>query len=218
MISSAPVAAQTYPATFPFNPPPLLIKTYQGAIRDALRKHGAAAFAAPREAAIAHEAGHAIVGAHEGFDIRSISIVLRSALRGCEAWEGRCDEGLKLWTTGPDTTAEDDLRRARFIIAGLVGEVVTRTDKPGSSLDELALSQFVAINIAAKIAPPSISEDDYQLYVPRLWDEQVWKVAARILLENHEPFNRLVELLHERKRVRGPRLHKVLAQIKRITS
>jgi hypothetical protein len=201
-----------YPPTFPFDPPPLLVESYQNAIHEALHKHGPAAFEATREAAMTHEAGHAIVGAHEGFNIRSISIFPRGAL-----WEGRCDEGVKLWASGPDTTAEDDLRRARFTIAGLVGEVLSRTDRPGSSLDELVLSQLFAINIAAKLAPPSISEDDYQLYVPRLWQERVWNVVRNIILTNHEPFNRLANLLNEKEHVRGPKLRKVLAQVKKVT-
>ena len=58
-------------------------------------------------------------------------------------WGGLCSEAGGVWTSGPDSHAEDDLRRARFIIAGLAGEALTGLDKPGSSLDELALSQLI---------------------------------------------------------------------------
>ena len=54
---------------------------------------------------------------------------------------------------------------ARVIIAGLAGEAMTSNDKPGSSLDELALSQFIVLNAAVKR-----NDDDAK----RLWHEEVW--------------------------------------------
>ena len=123
-------------------PPELIAGDRRRRPQDALDRHGLAAFTMPRDAALAHEAGHAIVGAHEGFAVRSVTIFSRS-VSGLEAWGGFCTEAGGAWTTGPDTSADDDLRRARFIIAGLAGEAITGTDKPGSSIDELALSQLI---------------------------------------------------------------------------
>ena len=96
----------------------------------------------PRNAALAHEAGHAIVAAHEGMAIRRVTVFSR-CVSGVELWGGLCLEAGG-WTTNNDTSADDDLRRARFIIAGLAGEAITGTDKPGSSLDEFSCRSWSA--------------------------------------------------------------------------
>jgi hypothetical protein len=199
----------------PKDSPPHLIAAVEDATRDTLARHGVSAFAAPREAAIFHEVGHAIVGAHEGFKIRNISIYSRAVPNGL-LWSGRCVEEAATWTTGPDTSADDDLRRARFIIAGLAGEAITGKDKPGSSLDELGLSQLVGLNAAAKLDDPTLSDAEAHVYAQRLWHEQVWGVAVAILRNNREPFMQLAKLLHERERVKGGKLHKILDQVKRV--
>jgi hypothetical protein len=202
-------------SVLPKGTPPELLTAIGDAARDALDRHGLSAFIAPREAALAHEAGHAIVGAHEGLAIRAVTICSRSVALVGRVWGGRCIEA-GAWTTGPDTTAEDDLRRARFVIAGLAGEAVTGLDTPASSLDELALSQFVNLNAAAKLADSSLSNAEYSAYAQRLWHDQVWGVAITILRANHEPFTQLAGHLNQHTRVQGAKLRKVLAQVKRI--
>ena len=118
------------------------------------------------------------------------------------------------WTTGPDSSVEDDLRHAQFIIAGLAGEAITGLDKPGSSLDELALSQFVGTNAGVKLADPTLSDAAHAAFVQRLWHEQVWNVTLAILFANQEPFMELAEYLNQQERRRRT-LRKVLAQVKR---
>src|SRR5437868_1563567 len=140
--------SSTYDATtlsLPQGAPPELIAAINDAARDRLARHGGAAFAASREAAAAHEAGHAIVGTHEGIAIRRIKIDSRSDPMFGTRWGGHCFEVGWGWTAGPDTSADDDFKRARFIIAGLAGEVVCGLDKPGSSIDEEAMSQMLGI-------------------------------------------------------------------------
>jgi hypothetical protein len=198
----------------PQGTPPELVAAIRDAAFHALHEHGAAAFAAPREAAIMHETGHAIVGAAQGFEIREISIFLRSTPGG-EVWSGRCIEIGGPWTTGPDSSADDDLRRARFIIAGLAGEAITGVDKPGSSLDELALSQLIGINAGVKLGDPTLNDEAHSAYVQQLWHEQVWGVAISILRANREPFMQLAGYLHRDERVKGRKLEKVLAQVER---
>ena len=46
-------------------------------VRTLYAKHGPAAFAMPKDAAAAHEAGHAIVGTHEGLAITGVKIFSR---------------------------------------------------------------------------------------------------------------------------------------------
>jgi hypothetical protein len=136
---------------------------------------------------------------------------------GGQVWSGRCMEAGGSWTTGPHSSVDDDLRHARFIIAGFAAEAVTGLDKPGSSLDEQALSQAIGINIALKLGDPALSDDEHFAYVQRLWREQVWEVTIAILFDNQEPFMQLAEHLHRDGHVHGRKLDKVLAQVKRTT-
>jgi hypothetical protein len=201
----------------PKGTPPELLAEIEHNISSVLLRHGASAFAAPREAAAAHEAGHAIIGTHEGFKIRQISICSHTVPNIGLVWSGRCDETVATWRTGPDTSVESDLSRARFIVGGLAGEAILRLDKPGSSLDEHGLSRFVAINAAVKLTGGTVPDAEWNAYVERLWHEQVWSVAFNIIRKNHEPFSQLATLLHQHERVKGGKLHEVLAQVRRIT-
>jgi hypothetical protein len=207
-------AAAPAELSLPQGTPPQLISAIEDAIHDALNRHGAVAFEAPREVAIFHEVGHAIVGTHEGIKIREITI---SSTAFGQVWGGRCLQFGGTWTTGPDTSADDDLHRARMIIAGLAAEALTGTDRPGSSLDELALSQLVGINAAVKLGDPTLNDEAHLAYVQQLWHERVWRAAVAILRANRKPFFELAECLNQKERVRGWKLHKILAQMERIT-
>jgi hypothetical protein len=217
---SSAAAGPTLPADLmlPQDTPPQLISAIADAACSAYHKHGAAAFAAPREAAIAHEVGHAIVGAAQGFRIRKLIVFPRTAPGFGEVWGGRCMEAGGTWTTGPDSSAQDDLRRARFTIGGLAGEAMCGLDKRGSSLDELALSQLVGINAGVKLGDPTLTDEAHSAYVQQLWHEQVWGVAVAILRANYHPFMQLRERLRQRECIEGPMLRKVLDQVKRRTS
>jgi hypothetical protein len=177
-------------------------------------KHGPAAFTASREAAIMHETGHGIVGTAEGFRIRELRIFRRTA----KVWAGRCQEAETTWSTGPNTSAHDDLRRARFTIGGLAGEAMCGLDKPGSSIEELALSQMLGANAGKKLVNPLSSDEARETYIKQLWHEQVWGVALSILKDNHGPFFQVVELLNRHERIKSNRLDKVLDQVKRRTA
>jgi hypothetical protein len=205
-------------STLPKGSPPQLITAVENAIYDVFDHHGADAFEASREATIFHEVGHAIVGSHEGFKIRQITISSQAMPIFGEVWGGRCEEAAATWTSGPDTSADDDLRRARFIVAGLAGEAVMQKDKPGSSLDELAWSQMVGVNAAAKLADPTLSDAEYNAYVQRLWHEQVWGVTINILYKNREPFLQLANHLLQHKMINGNKLRKLLRQIRKIAT
>jgi hypothetical protein len=208
--------ASTPLLALPEGAPPALMTAINDEAGRILNQHGLPAFTMPRNAALAHEAGHAIVAAHEGMAIRRVTVFSR-CVSGVELWGGLCLEAGG-WTTNNDTSADDDLRRARFIIAGLAGEAITGTDKPGSSLDELFLSQLVGLNAAVKLDDPSLSDDDYRAFAERLWHEQVWTVTLAILRANWEPFNQIVQLLHQKQSVQGARLRHALAQVRGIAS
>ena len=204
-------------AVLPKGFPPGLITAVEDATLDVFQRHGVSAFAAPQKAAVVHEVGHAIVGTHEGFKIQEISICSRTVPIVGLVWGGRCEEKAETWTSGPDTSSEDDLRRARFAIAGIAGEAIYRLDKPGSSLDETVLSQMLGHNAAVKLGHIlSLSDAEYNAYAEHFWNEQVWDVTIAILRNNREPFMQVAELLDKRKRVKGGKLHKILDQVKRV--
>jgi hypothetical protein len=200
----------------PKGAPPELISAIEDAVRGVLTRHGMSAFEMSREAAIAHEAGHVIVGAHEGFTVQSARIFFRSMPPFGTVWGGWYEESGKEWTSDLHTSIESDLSRARVIIGGLAGETACHLDKPASSLDEVALSQVVGLNAAKKLIGPKPSYVEDEAYIKRLWNERVWKVALTILWKNCDPFNQLVRHLHERERVKGSKLRAVLAQVRRI--
>jgi hypothetical protein len=195
-----------------FLPRGIPVADVEKVIRKVLEEHGPSAFEMPREAALAHEAGHAIVGTHEGFSIRSLTISSQSGL-----WGGWCvPAGAPTWTSGPDTTAQNDLRRARMVIAGLAGESLTTSRKPGSSLDELVTSQHIAFNAARKLANPDLSIPEFDAYARQLWREQVFGFARAIVRKNREVFFQIIEQLHRHESVKGRTLRNILALVKRI--
>jgi hypothetical protein len=200
----------------PQGSPPELTAAIADAARNVLDRHGAVAFEAPREAAIFHEASHAVVGAHEGLAIRRVAIYSRSVLG--TVWGGRCLEAGWGWTTDHETSADADLKRARFVIAGLAGEALAGLDKPGSSLDELALSQALGVNAAVKLDDPKLSDADWNIYAQNLWHEQVWAVALAILRANGNVVMQLAEHLNQHGQMRGTKLRRLLANVKRIAS
>jgi hypothetical protein len=205
-------------SNLPIGTPPELVAAIADYTRDIFDRHGMSAFIAPREAAVAHEVGHAIVGAHEGFSIREITLYSRTVAHYGVTWGGRCMEVSSTWTSGPDSSADDDLKRARFIIAGLAGETLTGLNKPGSSLEEEALSQLIGHHATKKLAYDRMSHAEYPAYAKQFWDTQVWGVAVAILRANREPFNRLAYYLQRKDHLHGGKLHKVLAQVTRIAS
>jgi len=199
--------------------PPETIAAIEHAARDTFVRHGVSAFQMSREAAISHEAGHAVVGAHEGVNFQSIRIFSRSMPPFGTVWGGWCaEDNDRGHPIGPDISVESELSIARVTIAGLAGEAVCRLDKPGSSLDELEVSRRIGFNAAFKLADPALSDAEYFAYAQELWHERVWRVAVAILCENWEPFMRLVEHLQRHGKIKGSKLRTMLAQVRRITS
>lgn len=216
--AARPRAQDQLLSNLPKGVPPGVIAAIENATHKAFNSHGVPAFAMSREAAIAHEVGHTIVATAEGQVIQSVCIFFRSMPPPFEkAWGGWCRADGQEWTTGPDSSAEADLSRARIVVAGLAGEAVTGKDKPGSSLDELVLSQVIAHNAAVKLADPSLSDAAYDDFTERLWHERVWGVTIKILLANRGPFQQLAEHLHRKEKIKGDKLQAALAGITRIT-
>jgi hypothetical protein len=196
-----------------------VIAEMKGRARHILETHGFGAFAMPREAAIVHETGHAIVGTHEGIAVRSISIHSRIIPMVGMAWGGLCASNP--WMSGPTietSSAEDDLRHSRFVIAGIAAETLCGLDKPGSSLDEQFTSQYVSANAARKLADHGLNDAEFSAFAERLWHEQVWKMVITILRRNETSFQTLANHLREHKRARGKKLRTMLGSVCKTTN
>jgi hypothetical protein len=209
-----------------------LLDGIEDTARGILAKHGIAAFEMTKKAAAFHEAGHAIVGTHEGMRIKSVSIESRSmpGVAGMQ-WTGFClnADG---WTSGPHTTAQADLSRARYVLAGYVAEAATNTDMPGSSIEERGLATMLVNNATVKMLgetpfatlaeaiaaqPPGVSEER-QAYLTKLGDEQVWDRVAAALRTNWDLFHELAQELYRRHKVKGGRLQKILGKVKKVVA
>jgi hypothetical protein len=189
--------------------PPEFLAMLDAATHKTYGQHGVSAFTAPREAALVHEAGHAVVATHEGLAVRSVS-VFRRGVPPLEAWGGWCAvDGTSAWRSGPDTTVENDLSAARIVISGLVGELACRLDKAGSSLDEIILSQTLAVNAAIKLGMATDAQGE------QLWNERVWRETFAILRENWDAFNELVAHLDQAGKLKGGKLRRVLGKVRR---
>ena len=166
---------------------------------------GPAAFEAPREAAALHEAGHAVVGAHEGFSIEKLTIS-EKIQNGASLWGGFTHS--QPWSVKQTTQPADDLRHARFIIAGLAAESMTEWNRAGSSLDELILAQLVTALAAQKVGA------DEQI----LWRNDVWAGSAKIIKHNAEPFNQIVDHLLHTQEISGGDLQAMLSAVRQISA
>jgi hypothetical protein len=196
-----PVHVVTQHRPVPVGRPPEIEAHIGNAIAEALTKHGPAALTSTRAMACAHEAGHAICGAALGVPIIEVKIFAN----GTE-WSGLTKTS-ELWFITSGTTADADLKFARFCYAGAAGETVAGLWRPGSSLDEIIDSQFAAQVIGQKL---KLKDPE------RLWYERIEKPVRDTIKRNRAPFNRLVELLDRRGRVYGNWLREILQRVPRL--
>jgi hypothetical protein len=169
----------------------------EAAMFDAFVEHGPAAFAAPRQGALAHETGHAIVLAHECISVLAVSVSTPDG----QHWTGACDS--EPLTVGPGADPDSNLQQARISIAGHVAERVTGTGAPASALDEYFDSCYFSKLAAAKLSCDPVM----------LWEQQVRRKTYQILQVNRAPFDQLVALLDATGKVEGEALQDILARV-----
>jgi hypothetical protein len=170
-----------------------------------LAEYGSSAFEGTFEAAVAHEVGHAIVGAHDGLGITSVSVWRRHDGR----WVGRTDEAAHHWQITPDMPLRDRFVRAGFITAGEVGEAVLALThyRKGTSLDELVLSQWIiaGTNLSGRTG-----------WTPAgLW-QSVRNRAAGVIRHNEAVARQMVDALGRTKSLRRTPLQSLLEQVQKI--
>jgi hypothetical protein len=170
-----------------------------------LANEGLDAFAMPKSAALAHETGHAIVGAHEGLTILKVKVFER----GTGIWCGAVDE-TSSWSINDATPTETALARARYLIGGIAGEAVLDPDnfRKGSSLDEIVLSQV----LIAGIWQERHEEFPGVEYPNEIW-QQCWRQTCCIVKLNEDVGRDLIRKLERSGRLYGKPLAASLRRV-----
>jgi hypothetical protein len=170
-----------------------------------LQKEGLDAFSMPRSAAIAHEAGHCVVGEASKLDIVSTGV-----FEHLGQWAGITNEASG-WHLDPDTTPTASvLTRIRFMVAGVVGEMLfdAVNYRHGSSLNEIILSQMMA----AGLLQGRGSEFPGIEHPHDLWC-RCWQETGAILERNALVMRKLMAKLDRDEQVRGIPLKAVLRRV-----
>jgi hypothetical protein len=125
-----------------------------------LAEEGPRAFEMPRSAALAHEVGHAIVGAHDGFKTARVAIWSTKGLAGT-GWVGKTyyaswSRGMRLDESPPDEV----LKHICLMIAGAAGEQLIDREGCRSGSSQIVVSQALTDQLTRRdeyehIDPPS---------------------------------------------------------------
>jgi hypothetical protein len=162
----------------------------------------------PRSSAIAHEAGHCIIGTAEGLTITSVRIFRRDIGYG-PVWCGQTDEAAP-WNFTPNTPTATMLARARYIIAGIVAEKIFDPDgvRAGSSIDEVVLSQLICDGVLMD------RRDEFPgiKHPKELWSA-CWRQTVGILMRNADAARGLMQKLERSERLYGKPLAASLRRV-----
>jgi hypothetical protein len=173
--------------------------------RFVLAAQGPAAFECSKRSAAVHEAGHCIITKALGQPVTRTKIERRNVGERV-VWLGET-LGPPAWECTPETDPRDDFREGISLIAGFIAEVVFDGDnlRFGSSLNEIAVTNAIAHNIAVKLkADPS----DVM--------RQIMAAAGDTLLRNADAVRAIAERLERKRTIDGPRLAKMLAGVERL--
>jgi hypothetical protein len=175
-----------------------------------LKEAGPAAFVTSRESLIIHETGHCIVAAHDGFSVVKVAVFMTEF-----GWEGVASLPEHERRHLDETTSSDEfLRRARHLVAGVVAE-----DNPGASVGEMVLAQVYTNNAALtqlKTNNATINRFNVDNLYDRLWHEEVWGKAEKILFHNRDVFGQIADRLQRVGSIKGSKLQKLLSGIKQV--
>jgi hypothetical protein len=136
--------------------PEWLLDVMFGLVERVYLNHGDRAFELPRSAAATHEAGHAVLYGAAGFHVHSVAVFGKwldghGVMRSRKVWGGLTKSNGGYWEITPETPPEKDAAMLRFQMAGVIAEQLFEPEfHEGSSLDEVALSNAIAVGIAHK--------------------------------------------------------------------
>jgi hypothetical protein len=176
---------------------------------DILRKHGPRAFEMPKRAAAIHEAGHVIINAVLG--LRTTSVLIDHLHKNGELfWIGftTCPELALVDMSGAPASFDSFLMKARTTNAGIAAEdLFAGPDRrEGSSLDEVFMSQAFADRAA-----------DFVGQEPEaFWRNDVAAWCMCQLHHNRDAHAGIVDLLMERKRIKGKALRNLCSRVREL--
>jgi hypothetical protein len=166
------------------------------ATNHAREQQGAQAFKHPKRDAAIHEAGHCVVSAYMGWQIRYVE--LRSGPQG--SWCG-WTEGVGIdYALSTHSPLEEDLPYLLNIMAGFVAEELFLPDpRMGSSLDEKIGATFYSEIIAPKLGLPPLE----------MWAQAKAQVAD-ILDEHRATVLTIANRLEHRHKIQSKKLTQIL--------
>jgi hypothetical protein len=175
--------------------------------RVAYQAQGIKAFEDPKSAAVVHEAGHAVLCAYSGLEMRFLKVwqCKKGIQRG--HWVGKFQPVEDCsWSTGPDTPPGEDLKNACTQIAGWMAEVLFDHDnlRPGSSLDEVIKARLLSSNFSHKTGA-----DPKQVL---MW---ICSITCSILKKNESVVREIASILDRDGVIRREALSAILANVER---
>jgi hypothetical protein len=174
--------------------------------RAAYQHQGPRAFDDPKSSAVVHEAGHTVLYAHHGIEMRFVKV--RECKKGIQRghWVGHSQPHTYVSCGGPNTSAEDDLKNACIELAGWAAEALFDTDnmRRGSSLDEVIHARLLALHIAQKTG-----RDPHQVLL------EIYERTFTILKKNEGVVREIASLLDRKGVIRRTDLASILAKVER---
>jgi hypothetical protein len=173
----------------------------------AYQAQGPRAFEDPKSSAVVHEAGHAVLFACSGFEMRFVKVWQgkKGIRRGHWIGKGQPVEEY-FWHSGPNTSPEEDFRNACIQLAGWMAEVLFDSEnlRLGSSLDERTQAILAAHNISRKTGA-----DPHQVGIA------ICAVTSSILQKNESVVREIASVLNRNGSIRGEALSAILARVER---
>jgi hypothetical protein len=174
--------------------------------RAAHEQQGLRAFEDPKSSAVVHEAGHAVLYAYHGIEMKYVKVSERKKGIQRGHWVGNSQTVNYKWGPGPDTLPEDDFKNACIIMAGRIAEELFDRDnrRLGSSLDEVIKVRMLSRNISQKTGLD-----------PNYFMMNICAQTCSILQKNESVVRKIVRFLERNGVVRGKVLGSILAQVER---
>jgi hypothetical protein len=174
----------------------------------ACQHQGFRALENPKSSALVHEAGHAVLFAYHGIEMRVVKVwqCKKGIRRG--HWVGRAQAVEYKWCTGLDTSAEADFKHACIEIAGWIAEALfdPANLRSASSLDEVTQARLLSRNISQKTG---VDPNDVI--------RAICSETGDILMENENVVREIASILDRKGVIRREALGTILAKVERLS-
>jgi hypothetical protein len=184
----------------------IITKEFVEIVERVKKRDGISALDMPRTTAIVHEAGHVIVGVHEGLGVKYVRVgdLTRN---GRIYWGGYVLYTSGRWHMSENTKPEDDLKHVRTMIAGVIAERLfdPKNYRELSGLDEILVAQTACMGIAPKLNTKQ--EDLWQL---------TWNHTKAILIYNKTVVRELMAKLKVTGSLRNTPLKSTVSKVRQV--